>query len=318
MTSTAISLVRGLVRGREDRRVRALWRVLLSIVFVLSGVLLGSAVAMALGVDALWLPVVSHLWSVVTVAVVLVLMARFVDRRPVVDYGFSLSRGWWTDAAAGAALGVALMAVAFGISYGRGRIHVVELWSAGDGGAFLPWMGLAVAVWILVGVWEESLFRGLFITNAAEGLAARGLTGTRALLGAWASSSAVFGLLHGPLGTVPEGVALLDMLVVWLLVGGLFGLSYVLSGQLAFPIALHAALNFATNNVFFGFAGGSPTLPAVFRVEAAGGSWSPHGDLGVMLPVVLLGYVAVLGWFYRRRGSLAFETPVVWRDRAVE
>lgn len=112
----------------------------------------------------------------------------------------------------------------------------------------------------LVGSWEESLFRGIFIKNAGEGFAGLNLSSSLALFVAWAASTLVFGLVHVPLGTVAEGVSLFNMLPIWLALGGVLGLAYILTGELAFPIGLHTTINFATNNLFFGDPKGDPCV----------------------------------------------------------
>ncbi len=102
------------------------------------------------------------------------------------------------------------------------------------------------------------------------------------------------------------------MLVVWTMLGGLLGLSYVLSGELASPIGLHFALNDAANNVFFGVEPpGGPALPTVIRPElTAPELWHPTGG-STVIPGVLVGYVSVCGWFYWRRGELSVSMEMV-------
>ncbi|MBZ6494050.1 CPBP family intramembrane glutamic endopeptidase [Natrinema longum] len=234
------------------------------------------------------------------------ILARYVDRRHVSDYGFSLSPTWTVDVIAGTGLGILLVGIAFGVASQRGTITIVETLSSGAFDSFVVGMGVAVAGWVLVGFWEETLFRGVFITNAAEGLAARGLPPSFVLIGAWASSSAVYGAFHGPLGSQPDGVGLVYALAMTAVMGGLFGLAYVLSGELAFPIGLHVGINFAEVTLFFGEPGGViASLLRVERTATASAVQFQSLDPMVIFPVFLLGYVAVVGWFYRRGRTLS-------------
>lgn len=298
---TDSGVLQRLSRGRSDDRPRATWRILLPIVLVFGAILLAAPVLAAL--DPLSYMLVERTWAAIVTLGVLALAAYYLDRRSIADYGFARSREWWLDLLAGAVLGVGLMGAVFGTAFLRGTIEITEFFSAGEPGSFLLWIGLFLLTWVFVAFWEEVLFRGIFITNAIEGLSARGLSEWWAIAGAWAVSTIVFALVHAPMSSVPAGTSMVELLVVWTALGGLLGLAYVLSGSLAFPIGLHFTVNATANNLF-GPAGGEFLLPAVVRYEAADlGAYAPIADLSAMLPAAIVAAAIAIGWFRLRDGD---------------
>jgi len=79
--------------------------------------------------------------------------------------------------------------------------------------------------------------------------------------------------------------------------GGLFGLAYLLSDELALPIGLHTGINFADQNLFFAPPEG--IAPAIVRTEhAVSGARVEFQSLEplVIVPVFVCGYLLILGW----------------------
>lgn len=309
------SLRRGLepiVWGHDRSRPRATWRILVPFAAVLALGVGTTAALTGTGVADLAPPVVLATAGDVVVAgaalVVLAGAARSLDRRDVADYGFRLSRSWWVDLAAGAVLGVLVVSAAFLASYALGGVVVVETLSSGDADSVAAAALLFALGYACTAFWEESLFRGLLLTNAAEGLAERGLPARTALFVALAVGAVVFGALHAPLARLPGGTALSWMLVVWTLMGGLLGLGYVLSGELAFPVGLHFTANLAVVNGYLGQ--GSPAPPSLLRTEVtASAPWHPFGGLPFVL-AILAGYGLALAWFRWRRGAVSLAESV--------
>lgn len=309
-TELATSL-RRIVRGTDDTRVRATWRICIAILVTFSGAAIGAVVLRRIALTELLQPLVGHTFAVGGVLTALFVLARYVDHRPIPAYGFTKSYAWIIDVLGGTLTGIALVCLAFIGSYERGEVTIVEIFSPGAAQSFAVGMSILVLGWILVAVWEETLFRSLFFKNATEGLAARGLSKPVAILGAWVASSLVYGFLHGPFGSNPESIGLVYALIMTSVMGGLFGLAYALSDELAFPIGLHTGINFAEHNLFFGPI--DAVVPAVLRVRhtISGESIQFQSiDPLVIIPVFLCGYVFVAVWFYLRNGtiSLGFAT----------
>ena len=286
-----------------DGRVRATWRTLLpaAVVFLLGAALLPALVLSALEPG----PVLGHpLGNATSVAIalgVLALTARYLDRRPIADYGLDLDRDWAAQFTVGAVAATLLVGLAWALARAASTATVVGTLSAGDAGSLLGGLALFAAGWLCVGVWEEVTFRGLLLTNAAEGLAARGLPSGRALGGAWLVSTVLFALVHAPTSTVPGDASLVGMLAVWGLAGGLLGLAYVLTGRLAAPVGGHFAFDLAVNNLLFAPTSAGTALPAVVRTTVGGSAlFHPIGGLP-MLAALLAGYALAGGWWLLRR-----------------
>jgi hypothetical protein len=292
--------------------LRASWRIVIAVGLTFVGALGGALVVERVAVPDLFVPLVAHLCAVLAVLATTGLMARYIDHRRLSEYGFSLSPGWVGEAVVGAVIGIGLVGLAFGLAHQRGVVTTVGTLSTGAAETLATGFGVVLLGWVLVGVWEETLFRGLFLKNAAEGLAVRDLSPTAAALGAWLSSSLVYGFLHGPLGSNPEGVSVLYALVMTSVMGGLFGLAYLLSDELALPVGLHTGMNFAEQNLFFGAPGG--VAPAVVRTEyAVSGARVEFQSLDplVVVPVLICGCLLVAGWAYLRDGRLSVERAAV-------
>ena len=302
MPGAFVRLRRGvsrLLRGRTDGRFRATWRVVLPILLAFVGTaVFGLLIARTTDAGPLGRTVSGHLATAVAVTGVLFLSARALDDRSVTDYGLDIDRGWAREFAGGAALGTAMVGATAVIGYLAGWVRVVDTVSSGDAGSLAPWLALFVVGWLCVGYWEEVLFRGIFVTNAVEGLSARSLSPRAALAGGWLASTVVFGVIHVPFGNVPGQAHPVTTLAFWVLMGGLLGLGYVLTGRLALPIGLHAAFDLAANNVFYAAPADGVLLPTLVRSEiVARGLMNPIAGIpGVV--VVLCGYGVLAGWCY--------------------
>ena len=100
----------------------------------------------------------------------------------------------------------------------------------------------------------------------------------------------------------------------------MFGLGYVLTGELAIPIGLHIAWNFLLGSMFGLPVSGIPA-PALFLVVQrgpdmwTGGAYGPEGGLLGTL-VFTFGSVCIFVWLHRResinlhRASLQREHPL--------
>jgi len=260
------------LRGRTDGRLRATWRVAVPILLTFVGITaLGLAVPRTADVGPLGQAVTGHLLSAAVVTGVLVLSARVLDDREVTDYGLDVDRRWVLEFAGGAALGTALVGATLVVGHIAGWVRVVGTFSSGDAGGLVPWLALLAIGWLCVGYWEEVLFRGIFVTNAVEGLSARSLSPRTALAGGWLASAVVFGVVHVPFGSVPGQAHPATKLAFWVLMGGLLGLGYVVTGRLALPVGLHAAYDLAANNVFYAVPAEGVLLPTLVRSEIVAG-----------------------------------------------
>jgi membrane protease YdiL (CAAX protease family) len=222
----------------------------------------------------------------------LVAWARYVDHRPIRDYGLRVDRDWLLDLFGGALVagGVVAGSVATGVVLGW--LDVTAVAYAADN-SFAPAMLAFVAAFVGVAVWEEVAFRALFLTNAAEGF--RRWVGPRtAVVLAWAVISLLFGVFHLNQAPTPASILL------WVVVGSVPGLAYVLTGELAFALGFHFAVDAVANAGFN--LGGAESVPSVVRLAETG----PDAMLGVTgyltVAWLVLAVPLTLAWIRGRHG----------------
>ena len=95
-----------------------------------------------------------------------------------------------------------------------------------------------------------------------------------------------------------------------------FGLAYLLTGELAIPIGFHIAWNFFQGNVYGFPVSGNNFRTAVFvAVEQGGpdlwtgGACGPEAGL-LGLGAIVVGAALIVGWVRLRRGVVALESSV--------
>jgi CAAX protease family protein len=308
-------------------RLRAPWRLLLQYLaytvtvpllvnllagaFLLAGTGAGSSSTSALAGSPL-LPVIGGVAGLGGALLSVWLAGRFLDRRPFADFGFHLSGGWWLDLLFGMALGALLMTTVFLVQSGLGWVTVTGSFESLVPGAPF-WLAVLVpaTLFVCVGFYEELVFRGYQLRNAAEGLNSSSLGPRGAVVLAWALSSAFFGYLHA---ANPSATILSTANVA--LAGLMLGCGYVLTGELAIPIGLHVTWNFFQGTVFgFPVSGlriGGATFLSIEQGGPdlwTGGPFGPEG--GLLAPAAMaLGIVLTALWVRLRRGRVAVHAPI--------
>jgi membrane protease YdiL (CAAX protease family) len=215
---------------------------------------------------------------------------RSLDRRPAAGLGLAVDATWLRDAAVGAG-------VAVGVTGGAVATAVAAGWATLDATAAVPAAALAggLATMLAVGVYEEVLVRGYWLTNAAEGLTGR-LSDAWATRGAVGGTAAAFGVGHAanPSATVASTLTIA-------VAGVVLGLAYVRSGSLALPVGFHVGWNAALAHLWGLPVSGAEFGPSVLAVAVdgpralTGGPFGPEGGL-LGLAWLLLGGAAMLAW----------------------
>jgi membrane protease YdiL (CAAX protease family) len=258
------------------------------------------------------LPLVGGIAALIGVLLCVWLAGRFLDRRPFADFGFHLSGRWWLDLCFGMVLGALLMSAIFLVELGFGWITVTgALQALAPGTPFALAIIIPATLFLCVGVYEELLFRGYQLRNAAEGLNLPVIGPRNAVILAWVLSSAFFGYLHA---NNPNATFSSTFNVV--LAGLMLGLGYVLTGELAIPIGLHITWNFFQGGVFGLPVSGLGPVGASFLSTDQGGPrlWTggPFGpEAGLLGPAaMLLGSLLVALWVRLLGGRVAIHTPI--------
>ena len=225
---------------------------------------------------------------------VLGIMAK-IEGRQVGEYGLSRAPGFARRFFAGLVWGLAPVALTMGAILAFHGVSVAGF--ALDGRALAASAAFWAASMIVLGFFEETLFRGYPLTTLARGM---GFWPAAALL------SIVFGALHyftKPMESV------LDAFSVGLI--GLFACFTILrTGDLWLAIGFHAAFDFFALG-FFGAPntgnGGKPLPGHLLATEFHGPAWLTGGPCGIEASVFMLAATALLfavfARLYPRRGD---------------
>jgi len=287
-----------------DNGIRAGWRALIFLVLfaiVIGGVGVAGALLVFRG-DPSAYPATSVLPLQEAAGCAAVIAATFftarIERQPFGAYGFG-DRAAVSHAAAGFVTGVVAVALLIGMLLAAGAQTVVP---SGVGPQTIAVYGVAwLAVFALVAVFEEGLFRGYLLRTLANGMRF------------WPAAivlAVIFGALHitnrgeAPLGAVGAGT---------------FGLvmAYAVrqTGSLWLPIGMHAGWDWA-QSWLFGRAASGLLLPGTLlqthpRGPAllSGGSVGPEGS--ILEYAVIGALVAFIASRYRRRGSDSIPAKLV-------
>lgn len=291
--------LRSVVRGSEDPRIRALWRVLLATQVILFTGAVAQAVAAGLGLSG-WLLV--GLLHATTFGLTLLAWARYLDRRPVGEYGLTASGRWVLDVAIAFVAVLSTQSLWYGTGDALGLTSVAATGTAPDGtvavGLATAFVGIGANVWV-----QETAYFGLVLRNAAEGFHARGLTARQAVLGGW-----VVGALY--VVVVHQGGLQRPGLYV---TGGLAGLLYVHTGELALPVGFHFGVNY-TGGWVFAPVSAAGERATVFAVSEGHALFSALG--GPAIPQMAGAYLLPLAWLRLRGGPIGIVEPIArWTPR---
>lgn len=305
-----------------ERRIRALWRLILQVVlmFILQtiagGVLLViSPQAIQALADPTHLPqgplpaILSTLATFIAIILSVWFAGRWLDHRSFREFGLHLNSQWWSDLLFGLVLGAALMTFIFLVELAFGWVKISGTFqSSSPAQSFISVAIYGLFFFLVVGIQEELMFRGYILRNLAEGLNLPWLTPQSALILGYLISAMVFGVLHiaNPNATV---ISTINIIIA----GLLMGLGLILTGELALPIGLHVTWNYFEGYVFgfpvsglssagnfIGIQQGGPT-------QWTGGAFGPEAGL-ISLGAMLVGAGLILAWVRWRRGTIELQT----------
>ncbi len=298
----------------NERRLRALWRLLLHVLLLAAAGLAAApllSVVMEDRATSLANDIVVVALSALAIVAATLVAARFLDRRPISDLGLQFNSSWWRDLGFGLFLGALLMLLIFLVELALGWITVEAILFTS---LSIPF-GLAIlwplTLFLLVGIYEELLSRGYQLKNLAESLSLSPLGQVKGMLLALLITSGIFGILHA--GNPNSST----ISTVNLVLAGLFlGLPFLLTDQLAIPIGIHITWNFFQGNVFgFPVSGTSTNSTTFIAVDQGGpdlwtgGAFGPEAGL-LGIAAMILGSLLIIWWVKRRRGAVGFALSV--------
>jgi membrane protease YdiL (CAAX protease family) len=209
----------------------------------------------------------------------LVIWVRFADKSNADLYGITIKVNSFRDALAGVAIGFLAVAAMFVLALLMSPTPAIVV----RGLTIDAETGGALARALLVGFWEEALFRGFLFITLARGFATI-WPQKLALAAALAASSILFGLAHSFTHNFNWFA-----FVILCLNGAVWCTAFLLTKQVWLPFGMHAAWNFCQLKVFgFAMSGNVATaswLSVDLGLDAmwSGGNYGPEaGLLGVI------------------------------------
>lgn len=166
-----------------------------------------------------------------SLSLVILLLHCLIDRRPLRELGMSASGPWGKYMRIGIGWTFALFVIGFGICWLSGSVSVISVQ--------VNWKDLLLSLlaFFLGAFYEEILLRGYLLTRLC-----------RTRLNVWASliiSSAIFSALH----LANQGISFLALIELFLS-GITFGLMFLFTKNLWFPVIAHCAWNWIQGPVF--------------------------------------------------------------------
>ena len=231
---------------------------------------------------------------------VIMLSARFLDRRRFSDFGFHFTKEWGKDLVFGIGLGAILMALIFCVEWLAGWIKIEGFLIANTLSSAIPTTTLfrdqfleSILLYVCVALYEEMTFRGYLQKNLIEWFTNQRIKSPYPALIAIMLSSTLFSLRH--LGNPHASVISTSGIF---LAGIMLSSGLVLTDELAIPIGLHFSWNFFQGAIF-GFPVSGTTSPAnLIAIQqngpeiVTGGQFGPEaGILG--LAAMLTGLISI-------------------------
>ncbi|MDZ7691837.1 MAG: type II CAAX endopeptidase family protein [Balneolaceae bacterium] len=288
----------------DEKRLRAGWRLFLQFVLMLALLAAGQVMLGLLGSPDGFL--FDRIFSAFAFIVSTWVAARYLDGRSFHALGISLSKKWMRELGMGMAIGGLAIAFIFLLHLLAGWIDFTGYgWQRGWNQMYpLPLFSYLLGM-LLVGFYEELVFRGYQITNMIEGFASSQSHTRYSVVGAILLSSSIFGILHAgnPNSSIISTINIM-------FAGVVLALPYLITGSLALSAGLHAAWNFFQGGIFGLPVSGTSARSSLLQVRETGpdlftgGQFGPEAGLTGIMGMFL---IVLLVYQYTRSAGYAFK-----------
>ena len=264
------------------RRIALHWVVRLLITWFGFGLMTAAMVA---GLQALSVeigPTLSVGLLGVSALLAVLAVTRLIERRNPAEIGLGLRR-FVMDWLKGAGVGAAYLCASVGILAVLGGYRITGVAFAG------PALAGGLLLHFLVGIFEETLFRGILFRFLEEGF------------GSWIAltlTALFFGLSHlsNPNATVWSALA------IALEAGVSIGAAYMATRSLWFAMGLHTTWNFLQGNIFgVAVSGNGAPTDSLFIPLIQGNPWLTGGAFGIEASVITVVLGLGLGIYFIAR-----------------
>lgn len=279
----------------EENRPRAVWRIIITTILIISLMSIWAVFFRGLFAVTLGLAIV--------VLSVLYIAAATIDKRDFGEFGFTLSTLWLRDFLAGnimAALAISGILTFFVFAgFARVSLNHEAIFTGKMAAHFLKMLLLMLAV----SVWEEAYFRSYLIPNIREGFRFGFINGKHAAWFAVLVSSVIFGISHAgnPNSTVVSSLNIA-------LAGIILAYPFIKTKSIAISVGMHLSWNYFQGIVF-----GLPVSGLIMESSLVitqitgpeyitGGQFGPEGGAAGLIGLLLLAATCrlYLAFFYKK------------------
>ncbi len=228
------------------------------------------------------------------------LAAKEMDRRSRNDFGLKLNPKGLRECGFTFVLAGATMGIIFLIEYSAGWISLTGFgWTQFNNDPYVLMLGSYFLFMVMVGFYEELVFRGYQIVNLSEGFNGPGVSRRGAVIRAVALSSFIFGAMHA---TNPNAGWISTLNVA--LAGAMLAFPFVITGRLWGSVGLHIGWNFFQGGIFGFPVSGLPGRASVLQIKQQGPELMTGGGFGPEAGLLgILGYIIIVAgllWYFRR------------------
>lgn len=287
----------------DEQRLRAGWRLFLQFILMMAllfllqflvtfvtehpGFLLGRVLSAVAFILSTWIAV------------------QYWDKRSMVSIGLEINKKWFKELGIGLGMGAVAMGFIFLLQFLMGWISFTGYgWDRAWRVAYpLPLLGYLAGM-LLVGFYEELVFRGYQVTNMIEGFSTSKTSYTMAATLAIVVSSMLFGIMHA--GN-PNASLISTINIIF--AGVVLALPYLLTGSLALSVGLHGAWNFFQGGIFGFPVSGRPARSSLLQIRETGPDLFTGGHFGPeagLLGIIGLFLVVLLVYQYTRTAGYTF------------
>lgn len=285
------TLFKFLFWNESQGRLRALWRL---IIFFLIVAIIGNPLILLLDTTdhAFWEHTLVNPIVAMAFLIALWICAKYIDRRPLGDFGLDQSSDSWYEMGIGFLMGALMVIIAFLLLWGMGWIKIEgRFYSIFTVPFIVAFIGQLLR-YAAGSFFEELMTRSYLLRIVAEGLHGKRMGAKLALLISWIVTAIVFGVLHGfnPNATVFSVINIIG-------IGLLFGLPMIFTGRLGMSIGLHMGWNVFQNNIFGLPNSGKSTNTTIWETSLIGPEIWTGGAFGLEGGLIGLGSI-FLGAFW--------------------
>ncbi|NGP77796.1 CPBP family intramembrane metalloprotease [Balneolaceae bacterium YR4-1] len=299
--------------NHEEQRLRAGWRIFLQFILFVLLVFGFMLVRNVLSIAPLKIYDALLMCSAGILSVWIA--TRLWDKRAFSDYGLASNRLWFRELGFGLLLGLAAMSLIFVIQWSAGWIEITGYgWERSSTIPYLVWILSYFMAMLIVGFYEELIFRGYQIINLVEGFRSERVSLFKAALLAVLISSTIFGLLHA--GN-PNATIISTVNIVF--AGVMLAVPFLVTGRLGISVGIHISWNFVQGGLL-GFAvSGTPFRGSLVQIRQGGEKYLTGGSFGPEAGLIgIFGMLFILAIFfvYTRRNSEGLKVHSSFKNGA--